>query len=192
MNAKIEDGQANTAVINGLDMSIIGPAVEAIAAEPKLGNMGFALRTRWDGGFRMVSRVESCELGGQPLSRPFTIVADEPSALAGSDTGPNPQELLMASVASCIGVTFVATASQMGVALQKLEIETRGSLDLRGAFALDPDIIPGYQRMGVVIRVAGNATAEQFQEILQETLKNSPNHWNLSKPVEIVSLLEVE
>jgi uncharacterized OsmC-like protein len=191
MNAKI-DTAPSPALINGLDMATLGQKVEAIAGDPSLGTMSFALRTQWDGAFRMVSRVESCELGGQKLPRLFTIVADEPAALTGGDSGPNPQELLMASVASCVGVTFVATASMMGVALDKLEIETQGSLDLRGAFALDPSIVPGYERMGLTIRVAGNGTREQFQEILQETLKNSPSCWNITRPIEVSASLEVE
>jgi len=188
MNAKIE----TTTFINGLDIAAIGQAVEGIAAEPSRGQLHFALRTSWDGGFRMVSRIEGCELGGEQLARPFTIVSDEPGALMGTDTAPNPQELLMASVASCIGVTFVAGASLLGIELDKLEIETRGGLDLRGAFALDDSVIPGYEQVEVVVHVAGKGTPEQFEEVLQHTMQTSPNYWNLSRPVRIVASLEVQ
>jgi uncharacterized OsmC-like protein len=189
MNAKIE---TSPAIINGLDVERLGQAVEEIAADSTRGQLHFALRTSWDGGFRMVSRIDGCSLGGEALSRPFTIVSDEPSALMGGDSAPNPQELLMASLASCIGVSLVAGASQLGISIEKLEIESRGRLDLRGAFAIDPAVIPGYEELEIVVRVAGDATPEQFEELLQSALQASPNHWNLSQPVRISASLEVQ
>jgi uncharacterized OsmC-like protein len=187
MNAKIEP-----TLLNGLDIAALGQAVEGIAADPPRGELQFGLRTSWDGGFRMVSRIERCELGGETLTRPFTIVSDEPAALMGTDTAPNPQELLMAATASCIGVTFVAGASQLGISLDRLEIETRAGLDLRGAFALESSVIPGYEELTVVIRVSGSGTPEQFQEVLEHTVQTSPNYWNLSRPVRIAASIEVQ
>ena len=38
--------------------------------------------------------------------RDHTVIVDEPPALGGEDTGPNPQELLAASLASCVAITI--------------------------------------------------------------------------------------
>ena len=57
------------------------------------------VRTRWTGGMRAVTDVDG-----------FEIVVDEPETHGGTGTGPQPTDLLLASVASCIvlSMAFVA------------------------------------------------------------------------------------
>jgi putative redox protein len=46
--------------------------------------------------------------------RTHTLVADEPEEEGGEDTGPNPQELLAASLASCTAITMEMYAQRKG------------------------------------------------------------------------------
>ncbi|MFN2616752.1 MAG: OsmC family protein [Thermoleophilaceae bacterium] len=46
--------------------------------------------------------------------RDHTLVADEPEDNGGDDSGPNPQELLAASLASCTAITIEMYASRKG------------------------------------------------------------------------------
>jgi putative redox protein len=46
--------------------------------------------------------------------RTHTLVADEPKEEGGEDTGPNPQELLAASLASCTAITMEMYAQRKG------------------------------------------------------------------------------
>ena len=55
--------------------------------------------TRWEGGMRAV-----VEAGG------FEIVVDEPETSGGTNTGPQPTDLLLASVASCITLSMAFVA----------------------------------------------------------------------------------
>ena len=48
------------------------------------------------------------------FNRDHTIVADEPAEHGGSDEGPNPQELLAASLASCSAITMEMYAQRKG------------------------------------------------------------------------------
>jgi putative redox protein len=48
------------------------------------------------------------------FKRDHTIVADEPPEHGGSDEGPNPQELLAASLASCSAITMEMYAQRKG------------------------------------------------------------------------------
>ena len=50
------------------------------------------------------------------------LVADEPTDIGGSDHGPNPQELLAASLASCTAITVEMYAERKGWDLTGLEV----------------------------------------------------------------------
>ena len=129
--------------VNGLDLGALGEMVEAIGKDASLAKAGFQVTTRWAGQTRSESVVEAFTLGGQRLERQHRIVADEPCELLGTDSAPNPQELLMAAFNACIMVGYVAGAATRGVRLDSVEIRTRGTLDLRGFLGLRDDVAPG-------------------------------------------------
>lgn len=102
-----------------------------------------------------------------------------------------PQEFLLAALNACMIVSFVAGATQRGIRLESLSIESSLRLDLRGAFGLDPAIIPGAERIQYRVEVQGDATPEQFAEIHSEVMAQSPNRWHLAQPVTLESTLVV-
>jgi uncharacterized OsmC-like protein len=136
--------------------------------------------------------VESYRIGGQEVKRQFKISIDEPLELLGENTAPNPQELLMTALNACITVGYVAGAAVKGITLEKVEIETSGELDLRGFLGIDPNVKPGYESLRYVVRIKGNGTVEQFQEIHENVIKTSPNYFNVSQPVRLDGELRVE
>ena len=54
--------------------------------------------------------------------RGHRLLADEPPDLGGIDSGPNPQELLAASLASCVAITIEMYAARKGWDLNGLEV----------------------------------------------------------------------
>jgi len=76
--------------------------------------------------------------------------------------------------------------------LEKVEIETSGELDLRGFLGIDPNVKPGYESLRYVVRIKGNGTAEQFQEIHRNVIRTSPNYFNISQAVRLDGELRVE
>jgi hypothetical protein len=69
---------------------------------------------------------------------------------------------------------------------------TTTELDLRGFLGIDPNVKPGYESLRYVVRIKGNGTAEQFEEIHQNVIKTSPNYFNISQPVRLNAELRVE
>ena len=51
------------------------------------------------------------------------LTADEPEASGGDDAGPNPQELLAASLASCTAITMEMYAKRKGWNVDGLEVD---------------------------------------------------------------------
>ena len=57
--------------------------------------------------------------------RDHRLVADEPQEHGGTDAGPTPQELLAASLASCVAITLEMYASRKEWELGEVEVECR-------------------------------------------------------------------
>lgn len=73
---------------------------------------------RWDGGLRAV-----VDAGG------FEIVVDEPESVGGTGRGPQPTELLLASVASCMTIALAYVAAKRGAELAGLQVRVTGTYD---------------------------------------------------------------
>jgi uncharacterized OsmC-like protein len=170
----------------------LAEVVREVERDPAKGQVEFRVRTAWKGQTRSRTEVESYTIGGQQVHRAFTIDADEPFELLGRNTAPNPQELLMSALNACITVGYVAGASVKGIALEKVEVETSGTLDLRGFLGIDPTVKPGYDRIQYVVRIKGAGTPAQFQEIHETVARTSPNYFNIARPVAIDARLVVE
>lgn len=178
-------------IVNDLDLTALGEVVEAIGKDPAKAMVGFAVSTRWTGQTGSISTVKGYDMAGQHIEREFEIVADEPHELLGTNRAPNPQELLMSALNACMTVGYVAGAAVRGITLDKLEIETRGQLDLRGFLGLDDSVPPGYENLDYVVHLAGDGTPEQFAEIHRNVMATSPNYFNLARPIRMNGTLEL-
>ena len=176
-------------IVNDIDLDKLQELVEEAAVNPGLG---FEVTTRWTGQFRSESRPGPITMGnGDKVARNHVILADEPEEILGSNEAANPQELLMAALNACMTVGYVAGAAKRGIRLTSLEIETKGTLDLRGFFALNDTVPPGYPEIQYVVRIAGEGTAEQFAEIHAEVQATSPNFDNIARAIRIEATLEI-
>lgn len=64
------------------------------------------VRASWTGGLRAVVRAGD-----------FELVADEPVSAGGTGTGPQPTELLLASIASCFTLALAFSARKLSIEL---------------------------------------------------------------------------
>ena len=177
--------------VNGLDLNALGEVVEAIQEDAGKAKVSFDVTTRWQGQTRSETIVDGFTIAGERVARSHRIVADEPHELLGSDGAANPQELLMAAVNACMTVGYVAGAAVKGITLDKLEIRTNGTLDLRGFLGLDDTVPPGYEAIDYEVTIAGNGTPEQFEQIHQAVMKTSPNYFNINRPIRMNGVLQV-
>jgi putative redox protein len=121
---------------------------------PNSAKAVFRSKSRLQQGFR--SEVEL---------RDHRLVVDEPAALGGTDTGPNPVELILAALGTCQEITYRAYATALGIELESIAVELEGDLDLRGFLAVAPSVRPGYEQIRGTVRIASTASAEQLQRL---------------------------
>ncbi|MGA7882639.1 MAG: hypothetical protein WCD63_17380, partial [Terrimicrobiaceae bacterium] len=62
--------------INGIDVDALTRAIEAIAADPATGQTRWEVTTRWRGGTRSDTAVKAYYIGGQRVTKDFTIRVD--------------------------------------------------------------------------------------------------------------------
>src|SRR5260370_27986823 len=86
-------------------------------------------------------------LGSETKIRQFTLTVDEPEPLGGTDTGPNPVELVLGALASGQEITYRAYAEALGIPLEAVSVKIEGNLDLRGFFAVKDGVLPGFQNV---------------------------------------------
>jgi len=177
--------------VNGIDVDALRQTVDAVEKDPSRAQVGFDVTTRWTGQTRSETTVEAYRIGGERVARRHKIVADEPVELLGADSAPNPQELLMAAFNACITVGYVAGAAVRGIRLDSLEIVTRGQLDLRGFLGLSDHIVPGYEKLEYEVKIKGDGSPRDFEEIHQNVIRTSPNYFNLSRPIRVTGTLDV-
>ena len=177
--------------VNGIDVDALRQTVDAVEKDASRALVGFDVTTRWTGQTRSETTVEAYRIGGERVARRHKIVADEPVELLGADSAPNPQELLMAAFNACITVGYVAGAAVRGIRLDSLEIVTRGQLDLRGFLGLSDHIVPGYEKLEYEVKIKGDGSPRDFEEIHQNVIRTSPNYFNLSRPIRVTGTLDV-
>ncbi|WP_280337631.1 OsmC family protein [Nocardia wallacei] len=94
-----------------------------------------------------------------------TVRVDEPPALGGADTAPNPVEVYLAALIACQVVTYRFWAQQLGIAVDDLAVDAEGDLDVRGFFGLDDSVRPGFRSIRVTVRVSGPESAQRYEEL---------------------------
>jgi putative redox protein len=107
-----------------------------------------------DAGYRHTVKVRSHEL-----------TVDEPRDQGGGDSGPDPQELLAASLASCTAVTMEMYAQRKGWDIGGIEVTAQYTAAERGCPT----------RFNLVLRFPDNLSDEQVEK-LQVIAAKCPVH----------------
>ncbi len=151
--------------VNGIETSTLTELVERIRADPKRAQTHWSARVEWSGrGAASTAHIRHFA----PL--PF----DEPPALAGADAAPNPVEQILAALGACLTTTFVANASLQGIALESVEVEVHGDLDLRGFLGLSTTVNPGFDSVQVELKVRSTASAAQIEALARQAEATCP------------------
>ena len=94
MKAAMKGAAATSQRINGVYLDVLKETVKAIKAEPELGACKFRARNKWLGSTRNRTTVTGFYAAKQEIrhKQKFSMDADEPAIMAGSDEGANPVE----------------------------------------------------------------------------------------------------
>lgn len=166
---------------NGL-AALAEATAEAVTAEPSTARVGPRVRTSLVGG-------TATQVSVRAGSHEWTV--DEPPALGGQDTGANPVEHLLAALGSCQVITYQVRAAKLGIALDEVEVDLRGELDIRGFFGLNEQVRPGFQSVNVDVRLRGPEPAERYEELSDAVERHCPVLDNVTTEAPVESTLTI-
>ncbi len=106
--------------------------------------------------------------------RKHRITVDEPKGIGGTDQGPNPVELVLAALTTCQAITYRVWAIQLGIALDSVQVEADGDIDLRGFFGVDDSIRPGFSAVRLRVKLDGPESAERYQQLADAVDSHCP------------------
>jgi uncharacterized OsmC-like protein len=160
--------------LNGVDLQKVEEITEQYRRDLESGRAPFSARVRWLGGYQTES-----ELGAhQPVK------GDEPEALAGTDTGPTPEEMLLGAVGQCLAVGYAGAAASRGIKIESLEIDVRGKVNLSAAYGVQEGH-PGFDRIDVDVHLDAGAEPEELEDLHKKVVERAPIPNTVARPVEV-------
>jgi uncharacterized OsmC-like protein len=92
------------------------------------------------------------------------IVIDEPSAIGGGDTGPNPGEVALMALGSCQAITYRLWALRLGIQCDEVKVRVEGDIDPRGLLGIEGSARPGFTAVRVAVSLEG-PDRTRFEEL---------------------------
>ena len=129
---------------------------------------------------RAVARRSDGNFKHDIVVRDHHVTADEPEDQGGHDDGPNPQELLAASLASCTAITMEMYAKRKGWDIGEVVVDVDYEPAQRGSPT----------RFEMVVRLPKELPEEQRQRLMQIAAK-CPVHRTLEGEVMFDERLEI-
>jgi len=133
-------------------------------------------------------RIDDTQYATRIAAGAHALTADEPEDLGGGDTGPNPYDLLLASLGACTAITLRMYADRKGWPLKSVEI----GLDQNRAHAKDCDDCES--KTGKVLKIhrqieLEGAIDDDQRKRLLEIADRCPVHQSLMGEVKITTEL---
>lgn len=159
---------------NDVDFGSVADLVASIQSDPEKAQTRWAAEVVWKRGFRTEAR-----------SRDFSGVAyDEPPALGGSNTAPNPVEQILGAYGSCLAIGYAANACAQGIEINNLRIELEGDLDLHTFLGL-AEGHAGFSAIRAKVHLEADAEPEQIEALHEKVVATSPVGHTISRPVPV-------
>lgn len=149
-----------TQIVNGVDVAALFDTIDAIKADARIAKFNFRATNRWLGGDKNRTTIKDftgASAEHRDNIQAFIVDNGEPDVLLGHDEAPNPVEWLLHALIGCMTTTTVYHAASRGIAIEAIDSEIEGDLDLRGFLGLSTDVRKGYSAVRVRMRVKTKA-----------------------------------
>lgn len=163
---------STTTLLNDVDLEAVAALTESVRADAAAGATTWRADVSWRGAFRSTASV-----------RGFAeLPSDEPAALGGTDSAPNPVEQLLAALGHCLAVGYAANATARGIEITDLRVQVRGDLDLHSFLGLRPGHA-GFDGIDATVHLAADAPVEELAALHDAVVATSPVGHTLRAPI---------
>ena len=152
--------KTETNITNGVNVSALFATIEAVKGNPAIAKFNFRATNAWLGGDKNRSTIK--EFTGalaehRTNANAFVFDNGEAPVLLGEDKAPNPVEWLLHALIGCMTTTTAYHAAARGIAVEAIDSQIEGDLDLRGFLGLSEEVRKGYNAIRVRMRVKTKA-----------------------------------
>ncbi len=124
--------------------------------------------------FKATSRLLDHGMAVENSAAGFTVTADEPRSMRGTDEGMNPVEMLLCALGSCQCITARFLARPFGIDLHEYRVELEGDLDPAGFIKGKEGVRSGYQEIRTRVFIRADAPEEKIREFAALVKKRCP------------------
>lgn len=174
---------------NGIDLEVWEKTSQEVRKNPGMAGVTVRTRHQWEGGFAVEAETGELDTAGEVTRRTFSFRTDWPTDVGGGDTGPTPGEALLAALAGCVGLTYVANATSRNTAISGMEIAIEARVDLGRLFEAG-QARPGFSSIQVIVQPTSDANPDVLAELGQLTTETSSVFDSLAHPVDIALNVE--
>ncbi|MBY8989518.1 MAG: OsmC family protein [Candidatus Lokiarchaeota archaeon] len=111
-----------------------------------------------------------CTMG----AKSFKLLIDAPSGLDGTNEGPSPLLVILASIGACIIAVTRFWAKIMNIKIESMMVNSRGHINLGAIFGIDDNLLAGYDKLEPVIRIKADASDDKIHELMDKVLSHCP------------------
>ncbi|HEX6353336.1 OsmC family protein [Actinophytocola sp.] len=159
---------------NGVDTATLFATLDAVREDPEIAKFRFRATNRWVSGTHNQSMIHGFHGAKQDMAhrQPFTLDADHPPVLVGSDHGPTPVEYVLHALAACLTAGIANVAAARGIRLTEVSSTVEGDIDLLGILGLSDDVRNGYQGIRVSFVLRGD-DPDKLRKVVERSRRRS-------------------
>ena len=114
------------------------------------------------------------------------VIIDQPAAMGGKDSGPNPLEYSLIAVAACIGAIGRIIANQRKLPLREMNVSVVGELNSDCLLGVNQNARAGFESIIVDVVIDADMTHEEKVAFLKEVDSRCPVSDNMANESSLV------
>lgn len=119
--------------------------------------------------------------------RGHKVVIDQPAQSGGTDTGVTPLELMLASLAGCIGTVGRIIAMQKRLEIRGMTLRVEGELDLDGLLGKPIEGRNGFECITISVDIDADLSSEEKEALVHEMDMRCPVSENLVNVTPVIA-----
>jgi uncharacterized OsmC-like protein len=168
-------------IINRIAVDKFSETLQKVKDDPSKTKKVIEFEGNWEigrTGPQFSTKINS-ERGGE-----FLIQSDEPVALGGGGTAPNPVQYGLYGIASCFAASFAKWTAMEGIVLNQFKIKVRADMDLSVSFGISHEpAIPIYESIKFEIIVDSGMSMEEIQKFNEIAKQRCPCYYCLTTEI---------
>jgi uncharacterized OsmC-like protein len=122
----------------------------------------------------------------------FELIIDAPGGLDGTNEGPSPLLVILASIGGCIIAVTRFWAKIMDIEIEEMKVFSRGHINLGAIFGLDDSKLAGYDKLEPVVRIKAKASDEKINELMDKVFSHCPIITNMGGASPITPKVQIK